>query len=85
MFRVPSMKRAAKRHGTEKKVERFFQSSSSEKIFEKSQKVIDEGAEKKFARHPFLNGKLFENYFVRLIGTPNQQFKKWITPSGVLS
>lgn len=29
-----------------------------------------------FAQSLSLNGKLFEIYFVRLIGTPNQQFKK---------
>jgi hypothetical protein len=29
-----------------------------------------------FAETLSLKGKLFEIYFVRLIGTPNQQFKK---------
>ena len=40
-------------------------------------KSIDGGRADTFAESLSLNGKLFEIYFVRLIGTPNQQFKKW--------
>ena len=37
---------------------------------------IDGGDAEVLAETLSLNGKLFEIYFVRLIGTPNQQFKK---------
>jgi hypothetical protein len=36
---------------------------------------IDGGVAEVLAKTLSLNGKLFEIYFVRLIGTPNQQFK----------
>jgi hypothetical protein len=38
-------------------------------------KEVDEGYSKVLVRNLSLSGKLFEIYFVRLIGTPNQQFK----------
>ena len=40
-----------------------------------SGKDIDGGVAGMLAETLSLNGKLFEIYFVRLIGTPNQQFK----------
>ena len=43
-----------------------------EKVFGKS---IDGAETKVLVGHLSLTGKLFEIYFVRLIGTPNQQFK----------
>jgi len=45
----------------------------SSKIFGKN---IDEGKSKVFVRNLSLIGKLFEIYFVRLIGTPNQEIQK---------
>ena len=41
-----------------------------------SGKGIDGEVAEVLAETLSLNGKLFEIYFVRLIGTPNQQFKK---------
>ena len=38
-------------------------------------KDVDDDLQKFFADSLSLIGKLFEIYFVRLIGTPNQQFK----------
>ena len=39
------------------------------------EKRIDRVLRKSFVGNLSLRGKLFEIYFVRLIGTPNQQFK----------
>jgi hypothetical protein len=50
----------------------------SPKLFSKViGKRIDGGPAEVLVETLSLNGKLFEIYFVRLIGTPNQQFKKW--------
>ena len=55
-------------------------SESFSKIFGKR---IDGGLAEVFGEPLSLNGKLFEIYFVRLIGTPNQQFKNvWRSPKG---
>jgi hypothetical protein len=56
------------------KKQTFF-GSSSKNILKKFRKDIDEGSEKSFADSLSPSGKLFEIYFVRLIGTPNQNSK----------
>ena len=48
------------------------------KIFCDAEKIVDGASPERFARSLSLFGKLFEIYFVRLIGTPNQQFKNGI-------
>ena len=59
-----------------------FRNSVFEKFRKFSGKGIDGGVAEVLAETLSLNGKLFEIYFVRLIGTPNQQFKKryWFRP-----
>ena len=49
----------------------------SESFSKISGKRIDGGMAEVLVETLSLIGKLFEIYFVRLIGTPNQQFKKW--------
>jgi hypothetical protein len=54
---------------------RFFRSFFLEVSSEKSGKSIDEGNSRVLVGNLSLIGKLFEIYFVRLIGTPNQNSK----------
>jgi hypothetical protein len=56
------------------KRERFFQ-RLAKYFLEISGKCIDELNQKNFDDPLSLIGKLFETYFVRLIGTPNQNSK----------
>ena len=74
MFRVPSVDQlAAKRRAGIKRRRGSFEASVDFMI--KNGKLID-GASKKFLADSLsLIGKLFEIYFVRLIGTPNQNSK----------
>ena len=77
IVRPPVVSRAAKSDGGEVKQrrrERFFQIIFSEslKVFGKS---IDGRKSKVLAETLSLIGRLFEIYFVRLIGTPNQNSK----------
>ena len=74
MFRVPSVEQlAAKRRPDTKRRQGSFE--AGRKISDKNRKHIDDASKKIFADSLSLIGKLFEIYFVRLIGTPNQNSK----------
>jgi hypothetical protein len=74
MFRLPlihlaaEMLAAVKPKGGAKRPRRLVQ----KEIFGKG---VDEASERILADSLSLIGRLFEIYFVRLIGTPNQQFQ----------
>lgn len=74
MFRVPlihlaaEMSAAVKPKGGAKRPRRLVQ----KEIFGK---CVDGASERILAETLSLIGRLFEIYFVRLIGTPNQQFQ----------
>ena len=53
------------------------------KFSKKIRKDVDDGSEKILAGSLSLIGKLFEIYFVRLIGTPNQNSKMIPTSVGI--
>lgn len=57
----------------------------SESFSKKFGKKIDGKVTKVLVGNLSLIGKLFEIYFVRLIGTPNQQFKKTISASAEIT
>jgi hypothetical protein len=63
--------------GTQKKggKNRFFSKTSPRKIGWLIEIDVDEDGPKVLAGTLSLIGKLFETYFVRLIGTPNQRLK----------
>jgi hypothetical protein len=50
-----------------------------QEIFRISGKDVDDGSKKILAGSLSLIGRLFEIYFVRLIGTPNQNSKNGIS------
>jgi len=54
------------------------------KIKKGPEKVLTEGTAKRFADSLSLIGELFEIYFVRLIGTPNQNSKTIPTSVGIM-
>ena len=75
MFRVPSVEHlAAKRRPDTKRRQGSFE-VCAESFLIKNRKHIDDASKKIFADSLSLIGKLFEIYFVRLIGTPNQNSK----------
>jgi hypothetical protein len=67
-----------KRWEREEKGAEFFRSSSAN-FPKKFRKVVDDDSEKILAGPLSLIGRLFEIYFVRLIGTPNQNSKMVLT------
>jgi hypothetical protein len=74
IVRTPFCGRRDKRDEQRRK---FFESddSSENKISKISKKDVDRSVTIVLLGTLSLIGKLFEIYFVRLIGTPNQQFK----------
>ena len=74
MFRVPSVNGIANQTVTHNK-RRRGSFEASEDFLIKNGKLIDGASKKFFADSLSLIGKLFEIYFVRLIGTPNQNSK----------
>ena len=80
MFPPPNAKSAAEKIGSRPSEGRFriqFFVQFSKRWFGKS---LDERSEKKFGVYSF-SRKLFEIYFVRLIGTPNQNSKNGVSTS----
>ena len=80
MFRVPSVNRFAIQTAAHNK-RRQGSFEASEVFSIKSGKLIDDASKKFFADSLSLIGKLFEIYFVRLIGTPNQNSKNGVNVS----
>ena len=74
MFRLPSIHLGRRNVGRGKDKGRCKKASatSPKEIFGK---CVDGASERILAETLSLIGRLFEIYFVRLIGTPNQQFQ----------
>jgi hypothetical protein len=73
MFRVPSICELVRKDERVKKREVFSKNLAT--FFSNSGKDVDDDSKKILAGSLSLIGKLFEIYFVRLIGTPNQNSK----------
>jgi hypothetical protein len=82
MFRPPFDSWAA---GKIRAVRRIKAASSCSfaKIFQNFGIGVDGGIAKVLAGTLSPTGRLFEIYFVRLIGTPNQNYKKMPAPVGI--